>query len=41
MGKIRRTKSKVGYSIFFIGKKDSGRRPYVDYGQLNNISKKN
>ena len=41
MGKIRRTKSKVGYPIFFIGKKDGGKRPYVDYRQLNDISKKN
>ena len=31
MGKIRRSKSEVGYSIFFIIKKDRGRRPYIDY----------
>ena len=31
IGKIRRSKSKAGYPIFFVIKKDGGRRPYVDY----------
>ena len=31
MGKIRRSKSEIGYFIFFIIKKDRGRRPYIDY----------
>ena len=31
IGKIRRSKSKVGYLIFFIIKKDRGRRLYIDY----------
>ena len=31
IGKIRRSKSKAGYLIFFVIKKDRGRRPYVDY----------
>ena len=41
MGKIRKSKSKVGYLIFFVAKKDRGYRPYVDYRQLNDITKKN
>src|SRR6266516_7825484 len=41
IGKIRRSKSEVGYPIFFIIKKDGGRRPYIDYQQLNDITKKN
>ena len=41
MGKIQRSKFKVGYSIFFIVKKDGGRRLYVDYRQLNDITNKN
>ena len=31
IGKIRKSKSKAGYPIFFMIKKDGGRRPYVDY----------
>src|SRR6266516_2402953 len=31
MGKIRKSKSEAGYSIFFVVKKDGRRRPYVDY----------
>ena len=31
IGKIRRSKSKVGYPIFCIIKKLGGRRLYVDY----------
>ena len=41
MGKIRRLKFEVGYLIFFIIKKDKGRRLYVNYRQLNDIIKKN
>ena len=41
MGKIRKSKSEAGYPIFFMVKKDGGRRPYVDYRQLNDITKKN
>ena len=41
MGKIRKSKSKAGYLIFFVVKKDRGRRPYIDYRQLNDITKKN
>ena len=41
MGKIRKSKSKVGYLIFFMVKKDRRRRPYIDYRQLNDITKKN
>ena len=41
MGKIRKSKSKVGYLIFFMVKKDGRRRPYIDYRQLNDIIKKN
>src|SRR6266516_2097470 len=31
MGKIRKSKSEIGYPIFFVVKKDGGRRPYIDY----------
>ena len=31
IGKIRRSKSKIEYLIFFIIKKDRGRRPYINY----------
>ena len=31
IGKIRKSKSKVGYLIFFVVKKDKGLRPYIDY----------
>ena len=31
IGKIRRSKSKVGYLIFFIIKKIGGRRLYINY----------
>jgi len=31
IGKIRKSKSKVGYPIFFMAKKDRGKRPYVNY----------
>ena len=41
MGKIRKSKSEVGYPIFFVIKKDRGRRPYIDYRQLNDIIRKN
>ena len=41
MGKIRRSESKVEYPIFFIVKKDKGRRLYIDYHQLNDIINKN
>ena len=41
MGKIRKLKSEVGYLIFFVTKKDRGRRPYINYRQLNDITKKN
>ena len=41
MGKIRQLESKAGYPIFFIIKKDRGRRPYIDYRQLNDIINKN
>ena len=41
MEKIQRSKSKAGYPIFFIVKKDEGRRLYIDYRPLNNITNKN
>src|SRR5262249_7661312 len=41
IGKIRKLKSKAGYPIFFVVKKNRGRQPYVNYRQLNNITKKN
>ena len=41
IGKIRKSKSKIGYLIFFVVKKDRRRRPYIDYKQLNDITKKN
>ena len=41
MEKIQRSKSKAGYPIFFIVKKDEGRRLYIDYRQLNDIINKN
>ena len=41
IGKIRKSKSEVGYLIFFIIKKMGRKRLYIDYRQLNNIIKKN
>src|SRR5216117_835094 len=41
MGKIRKSKSKARYLIFFVVKKNRGRQPYIDYRQLNDITKKN
>ena len=36
-GIIRESISLVGVLIFFIGKKDRGIRPIIDYRRLNNI----
>jgi len=41
MGKIQRSESEAGYPIFFVRKKLGGRRPCVDYRQLNDITYKN
>ena len=41
MGKIQRSESEAGYPIFFVRKKLGGRRPCVDYRQLNDITHKN
>ena len=38
---IQRSESEVEYPIFSVIKKDRGRRPYVDYRQLNDITNKN
>ena len=39
-GIIRESISLVGVLIFFIGKKDRGVRPIIDYRGLNNITVK-
>ena len=39
-GIIRKSISLVGVLIFFIGKKDRGVRPIIDYRGLNNITVK-